>query len=96
MGAISFGELKRQSNLYNRCAIKILSGTHKSSHQSLSHIMNICYILCDEDKVKLQNDINNLFKLSVRNMMNLYPDKCKVGDFTNKPKIYLAFLLILI
>ena len=74
MGAISFGELKRQSNLYNICAIKILSGTHKSSHQSLSHIMNICYILCDEDQVKIQNDVSNL-------MMNFYPHKCKLSDF---------------
>ena len=45
-------------------------------------------ILCDEDQVKLQNDINNLFKWSVRNLMNFHPDKCNVVAFTNKPRIY--------
>ena len=41
-------------------------------------------ILCDNDQIVLQNDINSLFDWSVRNKMNFHPDKCKVVPVTNK------------
>ena len=45
-------------------------------------------ILCEDDQVILQNDINSLFNWSVNNMMQFHPDKCKVVRITNKSTIY--------
>ena len=45
-------------------------------------------ILCEDDQVILQNDINSLFNWSVKNMMQFHPDKCKVVRVTNKSTIY--------
>ena len=45
-------------------------------------------ILCEDDQVILQNDINRLFNWSVDNMMQFHPDKCKVVRITNKSTIY--------
>ena len=41
-------------------------------------------ILCDNDQKILQNDIDNLYKWSVDNMMQFHQDKCKVVRITNK------------
>ena len=41
-------------------------------------------ILCDEDHVRLQNDIDRLHKWSIENKMKFHPSKCKVVSVTNK------------
>ena len=45
-------------------------------------------IISEHDQVCLQNDINNLYKWSVDNMMKFHPDKCKVLAVTNKRLTY--------
>ena len=41
-------------------------------------------ILCEQDQIELQNDINMLFDWSSKNLMSFHPDKCKVMAITNK------------
>ena len=45
-------------------------------------------ILCENDQVILQKDIDSLYNWSVNNMMQFHPDKCKVVRITNKCTIY--------
>ena len=41
-------------------------------------------ILCDDDQLILQKDINNLYNWSIKNKRHFHPDKCKVVRSTNK------------
>ena len=45
-------------------------------------------ILCDEDQIILQRDIDSLHKWSIENMMKFHPGKCKVLAVTNKRRTY--------
>ena len=45
-------------------------------------------IVCDNDHIKLQNDIDKLYEWSVRNLMKFHPDKCKAMAITNKSLVF--------
>ena len=61
---------------------QISEGTHLELYADDTKIWR--EILCDNDQIILQEDVNKLFDWSVKNLMTFHPDKCKVMAITNK------------